>query len=252
VSDYLSQMKTFEGYTPHAAWDHKQHTNGYGTRARHPGEVIDREEAERRFQAETEKAGAFVDSLGVPMSPGQRAALTDLTFNAGTKWAESGLGDAVRSGNWDDASGRFLQYNKAGGETLPGLVSRRQQGAAWMRGDAPKETEMAALPYGPQAPAAPQGAFGNMQANFAKSPVGILKSGLERGDSTDIQAGLGGTLSGALGAFGQVASAQEGSGGPDLSKAAMEANAQALSAEDQKQMAIIQGMQQRRQAGAFA
>ena len=49
---YISAMRTFEGFTARASWDYKQSSNGYGTRALSPGEVIDKDEAERRFQAE--------------------------------------------------------------------------------------------------------------------------------------------------------------------------------------------------------
>ena len=49
---YLDTIRRFEGFTDRAQWDYAQHTNGYGTRALYPGEVIDKAEAERRFQSE--------------------------------------------------------------------------------------------------------------------------------------------------------------------------------------------------------
>lgn len=280
MSQFLEKMKEFEGYTPRAQWDYKQHTNGYGTRARFPGESIDREEAERRFQDETSKAGAFVDSLGVPMTEGQRAALVDLTFNAGTKWADSGLGQAVRGGDWGKASSLFTQYNKAGGATLPGLVSRRAEGASWMRDGgpqaAPTEAAMngpapihqsgygrnptdpanAGGTYGPPPPPTNQGAFASMQAKFGQSPLGVLASGLERGDSTDIQAGLKDVGSGALGAFAQGFGAgsnnePDGQLAASMSKSAADANASALASAEQQQAQALQAMMARRR-GAFA
>lgn len=135
---YLNAVKRFEGYSPRAAWDYKQHTNGYGTRARSPGEVIDRDEAERRFADEMGKAASLVDARYPNLAPGTRAALTSLTFNAGSGWMNSGLGRAVDAGDRDAIRAHFVQYNKAGGEVLPGLVDRRGAEARWI-GAAPPE-----------------------------------------------------------------------------------------------------------------
>lgn len=131
-SFYLDAIRNFEGYTPAAQWDYAQHTNGYGTRARYAGEVIDRAEAERRFQAEVSSARSIVEKAAPGADEGTKAALTSLTYNAGTSWIESGLGDAVRRGDLDQAREIFQKYNKAGGEVLPGLVSRRSQEALWI------------------------------------------------------------------------------------------------------------------------
>jgi lysozyme len=128
---FLEQIRSFEGYQPKAQWDYAQFTNGFGTKARHAGEVIDKAEAERRFKSEISEAEALVDKFAPGLDGGTRAALTSLTFNAGTKWMQSGLGEAVRSGDFETARTRFLEYTKAGGEALPGLVSRRLQEATW-------------------------------------------------------------------------------------------------------------------------
>lgn len=128
---YLDAIKQFEGYAAKARWDYAQNTNGYGTRARFAGEAIDQAEAERRFSAEIKKAADFVDKFAPGLDDGSKAALTSLTYNAGTAWAQSGLGQAVASGDLDTARSLFLQYNKAGGTTLDGLVQRRLQEVAW-------------------------------------------------------------------------------------------------------------------------
>jgi lysozyme len=122
----LRRIMAYEGFTPRAAWDYRQHSNGYGTRARAPGEVIDQAEAERRLQSEVANAAAQVDRFNPNLPPGVRSALTSLTYNSGAGWQNAGLGAAIKAGNYDDARSRFLQYTKAGGQTLPGLVSRRQ------------------------------------------------------------------------------------------------------------------------------
>ncbi len=128
---YLGLIKRFEGYQAQAKWDYAQFTNGYGTKAAHAGEVIDRAEAERRFDDELSKAAAVVDRFAPGLDGGTRAALTSLTFNAGTRWMQSGLGAAVRSGDLDQARDIFVQYTKAGGEELSGLVKRRLEEVTW-------------------------------------------------------------------------------------------------------------------------
>lgn len=129
---YLDAIRGFEGFTQRAGWDYAQFSNGYGTKAKFAGEVIDKAEADQRFQAEIAQARAIVDRHAPDAPEGTKAALTSLTFNAGDKWAKSGLGEAVRSGDMERARELFLQYNKAGGEVLPGLVQRRIAEAAWI------------------------------------------------------------------------------------------------------------------------
>ncbi|MFN3744287.1 MAG: lysozyme [Hyphomicrobiaceae bacterium] len=129
---YLEAIKSFEGFTPKAAWDYAQFSNGYGTKALYPGEAITPEEAERRFAAEIAAARAIVEKHAAGWDEGTKAALTSLTFNAGTRWIASGLGEAVRNQDIEAVKERFLQYTKAGGEVLPGLVRRRLAELDWI------------------------------------------------------------------------------------------------------------------------
>ena len=131
---YLDLIKRFEGYQAEAKWDYAQFTNGYGTKAAYAGEVIGRQEAERRFNDELATAAALVDRFAQGLDDGTRAALTSLTFNAGTKWMRSGLGAAVREGDLDRARQIFVQYTKAGGVDLPGLTNRRLEEVTWFGG----------------------------------------------------------------------------------------------------------------------
>src|SRR5687767_9934460 len=106
---HLKSIRTFEGFTAQAQWDYAQHSNGYGTRALYPGEVIDRAEAERRFQSEIASARAVVERHAANADEGTKAALTSLTFNAGEKWTRDGLGDAVRRGDMDAVRSLFVE-----------------------------------------------------------------------------------------------------------------------------------------------
>ena len=129
--DLVQSVKQSEGFAPRAQWDYKQHTNGYGTRAKMPGEVIDQAEAETRLNSELGKAALMVQQFAPDAPMGVKKALASLTYNAGPGWMNSGLGQAVKAGNWKEAEQRFRQYVKAGGQTLPGLVDRRNREAAW-------------------------------------------------------------------------------------------------------------------------
>lgn len=131
-ASFLNTIKRFEGFSARTRWDYAQNTNGYGTKAQFAGERISVEEAERRFQAEISRAESFVDGFAPGLEEGMRAALTSLTFNAGPAWMQAGLGAAVQTGDASEVRRIFLQYNRAGGEILPGLTARRREEAAWM------------------------------------------------------------------------------------------------------------------------
>lgn len=153
---YLDAIKGFEGFAPQASWDYKQHSNGYGTKAEYPGEKIDKDTAEQRFQGAIAQAAAHVDAIAPNAPPGARAALVSLTYNAGPGWTTSGLGELVKAGDWQGAAERFQQYNKAGGRVNPGLVKRRGQEAAWFNG--PPSNVAPQVASAPMTPAAsPQG-----------------------------------------------------------------------------------------------
>jgi lysozyme len=153
----LSAVKGFEGYSSTPQWDYRQYTSGYGTRAAGPNEQIDQATAEQRLASELANAQGHVDSLGVQMPPGVRNALTSLTHNAGPGWVNSGLGQAVKSGDWDTARQIFLTYNKAGGKELPGLTARRQAEAAWFQ---PQQTASLPIPPATAPVLAPSGGGG--------------------------------------------------------------------------------------------
>lgn len=127
----LDAIKRFEGFSGKPYQDYGQYASGFGTRAR-PGEgPIDRNTAEERLKEELAPAAKFVD-LQVPnLPPGVRDAMISLTYNTGGKWADSGLGKALKTGDYDTAKQLFAQYNKAGGQPLEGLTKRRAEELSW-------------------------------------------------------------------------------------------------------------------------
>ncbi|MBS0244602.1 MAG: glycoside hydrolase family protein, partial [Proteobacteria bacterium] len=105
------------------------------------GEVIDRAEAERRFEAEINEAQSAVSRFMPGLDEGTNAALVSLTFNAGTSWMKSGLGSAIKAGDLETAKTIFKQYTCAGGTRLPGLVARRDSEAEWIGSGSPDQKE---------------------------------------------------------------------------------------------------------------
>lgn len=185
---YLDAIKSFEGFTPRAKWDYAQSSNGYGTKALYEGEIIDRAEADRRFKAEIKAAYDIVENFAPNLDDGSKAALTSLTYNAGTAWTKAGLGNAIRSGDIETAKAIFQQYNKAGGEVLAGLDSRRSAEAAWFNsfGSNPTQPDnllAAATPAG-ASPRIPEIAFAEQAASpsvvsVVRQPASYTTSGFD-------------------------------------------------------------------------
>lgn len=173
---YLDAIKKFEGFSAEARWDYAQNSNGYGTRARYAGEVIDKAEADRRFEGEIKKAADFVDRFAPGLDDGSRAALTSLTYNAGTAWSQSGLGEAVSSGDIDKARSLFLQYHKAGGSAVDGLVQRRLQEVAWFgSGAADAQSSSIVAASQPSAAAVPEGEISPASDPIVSQPRSVVR-----------------------------------------------------------------------------
>lgn len=175
---YLTAIKSFEGYTPRAKWDYAQNSNGYGTKALYAGETIDRVEADRRFRVEIEQARRIVEKHAKGWDEGTKAALTSLTFNAGTRWTTGALGTAVRAFDVAAVEKSFAAYTRAGGDVLPGLVKRRLAELSWMERSngppmiPPMATDAGHTPAGNPAP----------QSTNAWSPVVAVSESAARAD----------------------------------------------------------------------
>lgn len=135
MTGLLDFVATQEGFSPKPYWDFKQWTSGYGTRASGPGEVIDQTEAQRRLQAEIDKARGYVMQRWGGLAPNQADALASFTYNLGPGWMQgSNLSKAVDAQDWDSAASIMQQYVNAGGKPLPGLLKRRQAEASMLMG----------------------------------------------------------------------------------------------------------------------
>lgn len=121
-----SFVKEFEGFNPKAYGDFKQTSIGYGTRAR-PGEtMISKDEAERRLASELDSSRRRVlqhaQKFGYQFTEKQLDALTSFDYNTGRLEQLTAKGTRTP----EVIAKQMLQYNKAGGKVLPGLVRRRK------------------------------------------------------------------------------------------------------------------------------
>ena len=104
-------------------------TIGYGsTRDVVPGMKINRAQAEWRLRQDVNEAERDVTRLvKVPLTQGMYDALVSFAFNFGYfKLAKSTLLAKLNEGDRHGAAQEFMRWVHAGGEVLPGLVTRRK------------------------------------------------------------------------------------------------------------------------------
>lgn len=144
-----ARVKQLEGYSEKPYADFKQTSSGYGTKAQPGDENIPPDQRQavytQRLRNELSSAYQIVDNFAPGLPKGARDALADLTFNAGSKWTQGGLGTAVRSGDLEGAKAILPQYNQAGGEVNPALVARRAEELKWWNTDQGPSTDSAGV-----------------------------------------------------------------------------------------------------------
>lgn len=139
--DGIAYLKSVEGFSKYPYYDYGQYTVGYGTRC--PGDKysyykangITEEEAEKLLKEfltyfEGEINTKLIDKYGLTMTQSQFDALVSFSFNIGTSWLSSSKMSTIKTtivtnGSPNDMAYAFSLYCHAGGEILPGLVTRR-------------------------------------------------------------------------------------------------------------------------------
>src|SRR5262245_35885425 len=137
TTDFIKQE---EGWHDRTKKDGTQYTNGWGTRANDPNEVIDRAEADRRLDREIGEVNTWLDrNVKVPLSPSQRTGLASFGFNLGTGALQRILPD-INKGDWQRVGDRMLSHNKVRnektGELEEKLTARRTREVALVRNQA--------------------------------------------------------------------------------------------------------------------
>ena len=140
-NELAEYMRAEEKFTPKAFWDFKQWTNGYGTKARHKTEVIDTKEAMKRFKDGLRWRYNKVKRFAKGLPESVVLALTDLTYNSGGGWMNSGLGKLVKAKDTEGIKKKLMEYTKVTvkdkngkpyKKTLQGLVKRRYDEVSWI------------------------------------------------------------------------------------------------------------------------
>jgi GH24 family phage-related lysozyme (muramidase) len=133
-SDGLTIIKHFEGCELQAYQDSVGvwtigygHTSAAGSPEVYPGQTITKAQAEDILKKDLELFENGVRSLvEVPVNSDQFSALVSFSFNVGLGALESStLLRKLNAGDYQGAADEFPRWVKAGGQTLPGLVRRR-------------------------------------------------------------------------------------------------------------------------------
>jgi lysozyme len=101
-------------------------TSGVGPRSK----CVSREQALARMKREVNATyGKAIDDLPVELNQNQFDALTSFVYNVGPGGVapSTGVGKAVRAKQWQRVVEEMQEWNKGGGQVLPGLVRRRRE-----------------------------------------------------------------------------------------------------------------------------
>ena len=104
-------------------------TIGYGhTKGVSEGDTCTQEEADQMLADDLEEFEGYVEKyVEVELSQNQRDALIAWTFNLGpANLKSSTMLKELNSGNYAKVPSEMRRWNKAGGETLEGLIRRRE------------------------------------------------------------------------------------------------------------------------------
>lgn len=128
--DAVEFIKDVEG-TQDNGWDYRQYSGPYGVK-RGRDEKLSLGDAEIRLKAEVADVQREIDAaIKVPLSDGQRTALTSLFYNIGTgKRRLETVAEMINAGRVDDVPAWIRQFNRnADGGYMKGLADRRDKEA---------------------------------------------------------------------------------------------------------------------------
>ncbi|MBQ4561398.1 MAG: InlB B-repeat-containing protein [Clostridia bacterium] len=129
-------IKGFEGYSQYAYWDVSQWSIGYGTACgqnEYPNGIT-QAQAETLLKQALVKYELYVNDFladnNIKLNQNQYDALCSFTYNLGNVWGDSFtlktyLINGVSNYSASQVKAAFCEFNKAGGQVLPGLTARR-------------------------------------------------------------------------------------------------------------------------------
>lgn len=120
-------IKNFEGFHDTPYWDFQQYSWGYGTKAPAANGTIDQAAAERELLAYLER-NCLPAIAPLALAEHQASALASFCYNVGPhQFQDSDTYKQAQAGNHQAAADALLNWTKAGGKVLPGLVKRREK-----------------------------------------------------------------------------------------------------------------------------
>ena len=128
------------------------HTSAAGEPVVKAGLKISADEAEQILIRDLRKyEDAVVAAVNVPCNGNQFSALVSFCYNVGPgNMKNSSVVKYFNNGKLPQAADAFRYWNKAGGKTLPGLITRRErERALFMLPDAPEQPAQPVLPDPP-------------------------------------------------------------------------------------------------------
>lgn len=128
-NDILNDIRAFEGFRDKAYWDHGQWSIGYGTKASGKDATITKEEAEeaalKHIRSDIAANRKYGDEKGYNYNDNQLRAIGSFTYNVGRDGLRQVTKDGTRT--HDEVQQKMLEYNKASGQALPALTTRRNK-----------------------------------------------------------------------------------------------------------------------------
>lgn len=126
----LALVESFEGYSYHAYWDAygSRWTVGYGeTSGISSGSTMTRAQAEADLRGRmVRQYEPSIKALGVPLTQNQFNALCSFVWNLGPGSMSYDIGRYLRAREYTAAGNSMMEYTRAGGVVLQGLVNRRE------------------------------------------------------------------------------------------------------------------------------
>jgi GH24 family phage-related lysozyme (muramidase) len=129
----LELIKEFEGFVPHPYQDSVGvWTIGYGETkgvTSHSRNVTEKQASEKLAKRVNEDYAPSVLAANKNLTQNQFDALVSFVYNCGTGALATSttIGRNLRAGKLTEVSNNLLDWCKAGGRTLPGLLRRRQE-----------------------------------------------------------------------------------------------------------------------------
>ena len=154
-------------------------TIGYGhTDGVQPGQTITQEQADQYLMQDVGGAEDAVRSqVKVPLTQGQFDALVSFTYNGGPGMLQE-LVEILNNGDYAGTQAAFGEYVYAGGQVLPGLVTRRQKEADMFGNQGPQGSNPT------ETPASTPSQAGNSGPLAGISPEDAARQGAAAGKTT--------------------------------------------------------------------